>query len=135
VTLYQNGSAAQKMWMLTALFTGGTQTELAVLEQSEFDLDAGALIHFRNKTSIEGRFWLPAELVTLLRAEFKKHEDKPLAFYTESGGTAGRTEFQIPAEVRCGLRDPSRGRIDGSSCAIPRSQNRACPKLHNQPRL
>jgi hypothetical protein len=84
-TLYKAGSDFQKGLILTALFTGGTQLELAVLEKSEFDLDAGALIHFRNKTNVEGRFWLPPELVELLQAEFKKHPKKPLAFYTEKG--------------------------------------------------
>ena len=43
---------------------------LAVLEKAEFDLDAGTLLHYRNKTKIEGRFWLPPELVELLREEF-----------------------------------------------------------------
>jgi hypothetical protein len=85
VKLYRAGSDRQKVWMLTALFTAGTQTELSVLEKSEFDLKAGALVHHRNKTLIEGRFWLPPELVKLLRSEFRGHRHKPLAFYTEEG--------------------------------------------------
>ena len=50
-----------------------------------FRFDAGLLDHYRNKTKIEGRFWLPPELVTFLRAEFAKHRREPLAFYTEEG--------------------------------------------------
>ncbi len=85
VTLYKAGTAHQKAVMLTALFCGGTQIELASLTKAEFGLDAGILHHWRNKTKIEGRFWLPPELVTLLRTEFKKHPKSPLAFYTEEG--------------------------------------------------
>jgi integrase len=83
VKLYRAASDFQRTLMLTALFTGGTQQELAILAKEEFDLDAGTLTHFRNKTHIEGRFWLPPELVVLLRTEFAKHPRKPLAFYTE----------------------------------------------------
>lgn len=86
VTLYHAASDHQRAIILTALFTAGTQQELAVLEKGEFDLDAGTLRHFRNKTRVEGRFWLPPELVTLLRAEFEEHRTKPLTFYTAQGG-------------------------------------------------
>lgn len=86
VKLYRAGNDYQRSIMLTALFVAGTQQELAVLEKSEFDLDDGMLHHYRNKTRIEGWFWLPPELVVLLRAEFKKHRRKPLAFYTAQGG-------------------------------------------------
>ena len=82
VKIYRAGSDYQKAIILCALFTAGTQKELAVLEKDEFDLDAGVLSHFRNKTGVEGRFWLPPELVTLLRVEFRKHRKMPLAFYT-----------------------------------------------------
>ncbi len=85
VKLYRHGSAFQKTVMLTALFTGATQQELSVMEKAEFDLNAAQLHHFRNKTKIEGRFWLPKELIGLLRQSFKKHSDKPLAFYTTTG--------------------------------------------------
>jgi hypothetical protein len=85
VKLYKTASDFQKMLMLAALFTGGTQHELAVLGKEEFDLNAGLLDHYRNKTKIEGRFWLPPELVTFLRAEFARHRRKPLAFYSEEG--------------------------------------------------
>lgn len=85
VKLYRAGSEFQKMIMLAALFTGGTQQELAVLTKDEFDLDAGTLNHFRNKTRIEGRFWLPPELIALLRTEFARHPRQPLAFYTADG--------------------------------------------------
>jgi hypothetical protein len=56
VKLYQSASDAQKTWMLTALFTGGTQTELSILTKAEFDLDAAKLEHYRNKTKIVGSF-------------------------------------------------------------------------------
>lgn len=83
--LYTAASNRQKTLMLTALFTGATQIELAVLEKSEFDLAAGTLNHFRNKTRVEGRFWLPSELVKLLKAEFKERPSDKLAFRTRDG--------------------------------------------------
>lgn len=83
--LYHAANPTQQAWMLTALFTGGTQMELSVLERSEFDLDASTLTHFRNKTSVEGRFWLPPELVTHLRREFRERGNDALAFRTETG--------------------------------------------------
>ena len=85
VALYRAANDHQRAVMLTALFTAGTQQELAVLEKSEFDLDAGTVHHFRNKTRVEGRFWLPPELVILLEGEFQKHPGEPLAFYTAQG--------------------------------------------------
>jgi integrase len=85
VKLYQKASDQQKAIMLTALFTGATQQELAVLEQSEFDLDAGTLHHFRNKTKIESRYWLPPGLVTWLHADFAKRPKDKLAFRTVDG--------------------------------------------------
>lgn len=85
VALHRAANDQQRAVMLTALFTAGTQQELAVLEKSEFDLNASTVHHFRNKTRVEGLFWLPPELVTLLEAEFEKHGDQPLAFYTAKG--------------------------------------------------
>jgi hypothetical protein len=85
VKLYRAGTQFQRCVMLAALFTGGTQQELAILTKEEFNLDDGTLDHFRNKSHVEGRFWLPPELVSLLRVEFAKHRRKPLAFYTEDG--------------------------------------------------
>ena len=86
VQLYRSASAFQKQIMLTALFTGATQQELAVMEKTEFDLGAATLHHFRNKTRIEGKFWLPKELVDLLQVSFAEHKHMPLAFYTSAGG-------------------------------------------------
>jgi integrase len=79
VKLYKTGSEFQQAIMLTALFTGGTQQELAVLQKDEFDLDKAQLHHHRNKTNVEGRFWLPPELVTLLRSQFGDHRRQPLS--------------------------------------------------------
>lgn len=83
--LYKAATERQRAIMLASLFTGATQQELAVLEKSEFDLDAGTLHHFRNKTHVEGRFWLPSELVTTLRADFASRPGDPLAFRTVEG--------------------------------------------------
>src|SRR5258706_12136678 len=71
--------------MLLGLFTGATQQELSVLEKSEFDLEAGTLHHFRNKTRVEGRYWLRPELVKLLTSDFAKRPKDKLAFRTEDG--------------------------------------------------
>lgn len=83
--LYAKASDFQKMLMLMALFTGATQQELAVMEQSEFDLEASMLHHFRNKTHVEGKFWLPPELVSLLKTSFKHRKSDTLAFRTCEG--------------------------------------------------
>src|SRR6266850_1860253 len=82
--LYSVGSDFQRSVMLTALFCGLTQQELAVLKKTEFDLSHNTLHHFRNKTGVEGRFWLPDELVRLLRNQFKKAPDE-LAFRGADG--------------------------------------------------
>lgn len=100
--LYSAATDTQKALMLTAIFTGGTQNELAVLERREFDLNAGLLTHFRNKTHIEGRFWLPAELVKLLRAEFKSRPGDTLAFRTEDGNPL--VSFKGPKKVSDAVR-------------------------------
>jgi integrase len=70
--MYQLATPKVQTWILTALLTGGTQQELAVLERSEFDLDAATLTHYRNKTAVEGCFWLPPELVLMLRKQWEK---------------------------------------------------------------
>lgn len=83
--LYAAASDRVRTWMLMALFTGSTQQELAVMEKAEFDLDAAKLEHIRNKTRVRGTYWLPPELVTLLRTEFGRRADDPLAFRTSDG--------------------------------------------------
>lgn len=83
--LYSAASDCQRTIMLMALFTGATQQELAVMEKSEFDLAAGMIRHFRNKTKVEGRYWLPPELVKLLRKTFAKLPGDALAFRTNDG--------------------------------------------------
>lgn len=85
VKLYKAGSDHQRSIMLMALFTGATQQELAVMEKSEFDFDAGTLTHHRNKTGVKGVYWLPPELVTLLKADFAKRPNDPLAYRTAEG--------------------------------------------------
>jgi integrase len=79
--LYQFAKPKVRAWILAALFTGGTQYELAVMEREEFDLDAGMLMHIRNKTSIAGQFWLPPELVGILQKSWAKKAGT-LAFIT-----------------------------------------------------
>ena len=55
------------------------------MTKAEFDLEAALLVHYRNKTRIAGSFWLPPELIAILRVEFAKHPAKPLALYSEEG--------------------------------------------------
>lgn len=83
--LYAAGNDFVRCCMLLGLFAGCTQQELSVLEKSEFDLDAATLHHFRHKTRVEGRFWLPPELVELLRKRFAKRKRDKLAFRTPEG--------------------------------------------------
>lgn len=85
VKLYRRGSDFQKMIMLMGVFCGLTQQELAVLTRDEFDLENQMLQHFRNKTGIEGRFWLPGELVALLRSHFAQRPNDSLAFRGSDG--------------------------------------------------
>ncbi len=85
VKLYRHGTPHQRTLMLMALFTGATQQELAVMEQGDFDLDAATLIHVRHKTKVRGEFWLPPELVALLRDTFACRAHDPLAFRTRDG--------------------------------------------------
>lgn len=85
VTLYRAANDRLRAIMLTALFTGATQQELAVLEKIEFNLDESTLTHFRNKTKVKGMYWLPPELVALLRPQFAKRSKDALAFRTADG--------------------------------------------------
>ena len=77
----------QRMLILLALFAGLGQTELSVTRRDEFDLEGSRFTHRRNKTGQRGEYWLPPELVQLLRNHF--HEVKAvegnLAFYTREG--------------------------------------------------
>jgi hypothetical protein len=82
VKLYQAANDRERCIMLTALFSASTQAELSVMTKTEFQLDAGLLDHVRNKTGVRGLFWLPPELVTLLRKEFNQHRNQSLAFIT-----------------------------------------------------
>ncbi len=85
VAMYRAGKDYQRAIILTALFSGSTQMELAVLTKEEFNLNAGLLDHYRHKTGVRGLFWMPPELIKLLQSEFKEHTKKPLAFYTRNG--------------------------------------------------
>jgi integrase len=81
--LVHAGNEGQRILMLLALFTGMGQTELAVTRREEFELDAALFKHRRNKTSKSRQWWLPYELVTLLRDYFKKVQPTDgLAFRT-----------------------------------------------------
>jgi hypothetical protein len=85
VKLFRHGTPHQRTLMLMALFTGSTQQELAVMEQGDFDLDAARLVHVRHKTKVRGEFWLPPELVDLLRGAFAGRRGDRLAFRTRDG--------------------------------------------------
>lgn len=76
-----------RAWFLTALFAGLGQMELASIRREEFDLDRATLTHRRNKTGVQGVYWLPPELVTILRKLFEgpRPEDGGLAFCTRKG--------------------------------------------------
>ena len=75
----------QKAIIWTAIFLACTQQELAVLEKSEFDLHGGIVEHYRNKTSVEGRYWIPPELCSLLKQQFARRPGDTLAFRTNRG--------------------------------------------------
>ena len=75
--LIHKGDDRQRMLMLMGLFAGMGQTELRWCRRDEFDLAAAKFTHRRNKTGQKGSWYLPPELVTLLREYFK--DVKPLA--------------------------------------------------------
>lgn len=77
----------QRMFILLGLFTGQGQTELRWTRRDEFDLATQTFAHRRNKTGQPGRFWLPSELVALLKGYFAEVEpiEEGLAFSTREG--------------------------------------------------
>lgn len=85
--LVHAGNERQRMLMLLALFAGMGQSELSCTRREEFDLDAGTFCHRRGKTGQRGQWYLPPELVAMLREYFNKV--KPiaggLAFSTREG--------------------------------------------------
>jgi integrase len=83
--LYSKASDRDKSIILAGLFCGLTQHELAVLEKSEIDLDNATITHIRHKTKVRGTYWIPPELVTLLRAEFDARPDDALVWRTAEG--------------------------------------------------
>jgi hypothetical protein len=87
VKLYQACKTdAHKAWVLAGLFTAQGQTELSVSRRDEFDLDGERYVHRRNKTGVKGKYWLPPELVTLLRKLWRGDKKDDLAFRTAKGG-------------------------------------------------
>lgn len=74
-----------RAWFLCGLFAGQGQTELSVARRDEFDLDAATFTHRRNKTSQRGVYWVPPELVGLLRILFTTSDKEGLAFRTREG--------------------------------------------------
>jgi hypothetical protein len=87
VALYQAigpDNDLHKIVLLMGIFTAQGQSELACTRRDEFDLNAATFTHRRNKTGQRGVYWLPDELVKLLRAYFKavKPNDDNLAFFT-----------------------------------------------------
>jgi integrase len=99
VNLYRTGignnrqAGMHRAWFLTALFAGLGQMELATIRRDEFNLDGATLTHRRNKTGVQGVYWLPPELVKMLGKLFKGRR-------TEEGGLAFRTRKGQPIVTR-----------------------------------
>lgn len=77
----------QRMIMLTAVFGAQGQKELAVTRRDEFNLDRNKFVHNRNKTGVRGAYYIPDELVKLIRtywSEVPADEDDS-AFLSEHG--------------------------------------------------
>lgn len=82
------GGLLHPILFLTGLFAGLGQTELSTARRDEFNLDTATFTHRRNKTGQQGVYWLPPELVALLRKYFKEQPEDPstgLAFRTLQG--------------------------------------------------
>jgi hypothetical protein len=85
VKLYAAANDFTRRCMLLGIFAGATQQELTVMEKDEFDLEKGTLHRFRNKTRVEGKFWIPPEAVELLKADFAKRPKDELAMRSPEG--------------------------------------------------
>lgn len=83
--LYVTANSRMRGLLLTSLFTGATQNELALMTKDEFNLETAMLKHVRHKTKVAGEYWLPPELVTLLKAEFAARPNDKLVWRTEDG--------------------------------------------------
>ena len=88
---------------LAGLFLGATQFELTVLERDEINLDTQIVHHIRHKTSIDGKFWIPLELVGMLRTAWSK-VDSLLAFTSRDGKPLVHFENGKVDAVRLGWR-------------------------------
>jgi hypothetical protein len=104
--LYAAATNVQRSIILAALFTGATQHELSVMRKTEFDLDNAMLKHVRHKTKVMGEYWLPPELVTLLKERFQAQPDDELVWRTQEGnalvtyGKDGQTRVCRPEPSR-----------------------------------
>ena len=72
---------------LMGLFTAQGQSELACTRRDEIDLGRATFTHRRNKTGQKGVYWLPPELVKMLRTYFGNRPGAAdeLAFRTREG--------------------------------------------------
>lgn len=77
-----------KIILLMGIFTAQGQSELSCAMRREFDLKRGRFTHRRNKTGQQGEYWLPPELVKLLKEYFERvpTDRDDTAFFTASGG-------------------------------------------------
>ena len=85
--LYHAGTDWQRTLLLLGIFTGQGQKELSVTRRAEFDLDSATFRHRRNKTGIGATYWLPPELVDLLRRQLRltPKNERGLAFLNAEG--------------------------------------------------
>jgi hypothetical protein len=81
------GNVLYKIILLMGVFTAQGQTELSCAMRGEFDLEAGRFRHRRNKTGQLGEYWLPPELVAMLREYFAAvaSDRDGTAFFTADG--------------------------------------------------
>jgi integrase len=88
VNLYRAAKCdLHRISVLLGVFAALGQKEISSLRRDEFDLDAGTLRHRRSKTSQLGVFWLPPELVALVRGYFDTvpTDAENTAFFTSDG--------------------------------------------------
>jgi integrase len=76
-----------KIILLMGIFTAQGQSELSHAMRCEFDLKRARFVHRRNKTGQQGEYWLPPELVQLLKGYFAwvPTDRDDTAFFTAGG--------------------------------------------------
>jgi hypothetical protein len=94
------------------------------MKKTEFDLDDAIMKHVRHETKVMGQYWLPPELVKLLKVQFAARPEDELVWRTDEGNSlvTYREDGQASDSVRqfwdvCATRPWCLTRCRSSICA------------------